>query len=176
VHLRARDYVPEVGRFTSPDPLPGVAGAVTAGNPYPYADNDPLNMIDPLGLRPLTASLLDGVAGYLTVDHAGEGSPYEEWQGVSIQTVDVTRTVRGPAWGTLLGPRHRAAVDVAAVSAVDSVTVEELGDALWVWLPGDVDDPDVDVLRQRRDLLHPVLPKGMDDWTYYVPLRIAALG
>jgi hypothetical protein len=35
----------------------------------------------------------------------------------------------------------------------------------------------LDLLRQLRDLLHPMLPKGVDDWTYYgLLLRIAALG
>ena len=54
VHLRARDYDPATGRFTSKDPLEGVPGEVLAANPYPYAANDPLNMIDPLGERPFT--------------------------------------------------------------------------------------------------------------------------
>lgn len=124
------------------------------------------------------ASLLEGVAGYLTVDHASDASPYEEWQGVSIQTVDVARTVRGPYWGTLLGPRHIAAVGgVNAVSAVGELTIEQVGEAIFVWLPGDVDDPDMDLLRRLRDLLRPVLPRGRDDMTYYgPPLRIAGLG
>ncbi|MCP4110574.1 MAG: hypothetical protein GY749_34470, partial [Desulfobacteraceae bacterium] len=52
VHLRARYMAPGLGRFTAPDPLPGVDGTPTVANPYHYADNDPLNKIDPLGLRP----------------------------------------------------------------------------------------------------------------------------
>jgi hypothetical protein len=123
------------------------------------------------------AALLEGVSGYLTVDHAGEASPYEEWQGVPIQTVDVTRTARGPYWGTLLGPQVRAAVDMEAIAALRDVIVQDVGEGTWVWLTGDADVPDVDLLRQLRDLLRPVLPEGMDDWTYYgLPLRIAALG
>jgi hypothetical protein len=38
--------------FTTPDPLDGVDGTTTIANPYHYADNDPLNKTDPLGLRP----------------------------------------------------------------------------------------------------------------------------
>lgn len=49
--LRARIYDPAVGRFTTRDPLDGVPGEVIAANPYPYADNDPVNKADPLGLR-----------------------------------------------------------------------------------------------------------------------------
>lgn len=53
VHLRARDYDASTGLFTTVDPLPGVVGEVTVANPYPYAANDPLNQVDPLGLTPL---------------------------------------------------------------------------------------------------------------------------
>jgi RHS repeat-associated protein len=52
VHLRNRDYDPATGTFLTPDPLDGVAGTTTETNPYHYADNDPLNKTDPLGLRP----------------------------------------------------------------------------------------------------------------------------
>jgi RHS repeat-associated protein len=51
-HLRARDYHPSTGRFTTPDPLDGLDGTPTVANPYHYADNDPLNKQDPTGLRP----------------------------------------------------------------------------------------------------------------------------
>lgn len=51
LHLRARDYDPATGSFTTVDPLPPVAGSPVQ-NPYNYAANDPLNKTDPLGLRP----------------------------------------------------------------------------------------------------------------------------
>lgn len=38
--------------FTTVDPLDGVDGTTTVSNPYHYANNDPLNQTDPLGLRP----------------------------------------------------------------------------------------------------------------------------
>lgn len=41
------------GRFTTEDPLEGVPGEVVLANPYHYANNDPLNQVDPLGLRPM---------------------------------------------------------------------------------------------------------------------------
>jgi RHS repeat-associated protein len=41
-----RDYDPEVGRYTTPDPA-GLGGGL---NPYAYVSNDPLTNIDPLGL------------------------------------------------------------------------------------------------------------------------------
>lgn len=60
VHLRAREYAPGTARFTTVDPLDGVAGEVTVANPYHYANNDPLNQVDPLGLRPVNDSDLRG--------------------------------------------------------------------------------------------------------------------
>lgn len=65
VHLRAREYAPGLGRFTTVDPLDGIAGEVTVANPYPYAANEPVNLIDPLGLRPLSdAELRRQIAVY----------------------------------------------------------------------------------------------------------------
>ena len=45
------------GTFTARDPLDGVNGTPVVANPYHYADNDPLNKTDPLGLRPCDKNL-----------------------------------------------------------------------------------------------------------------------
>ncbi len=52
IYLRARDYDPATGTFLTRDPLDGVDGTPTVANGYHYADNDPVNKTDPLGLRP----------------------------------------------------------------------------------------------------------------------------
>ncbi len=45
-YYRARYYDPKVGRFISEDPIQFDGG----GNFYSYVSNDPVNLIDPLGL------------------------------------------------------------------------------------------------------------------------------
>jgi RHS repeat-associated protein len=57
IYLRNRLYDPTTGTFLSPDPLDGVDGTPTVASAYHYADNDPLNKMDPLGLRPPTEEL-----------------------------------------------------------------------------------------------------------------------
>lgn len=51
IHLRNRDYDPTTGTFLTRDPLDGVNGTPDVANPYAYVSNDPLNHVDPLGLR-----------------------------------------------------------------------------------------------------------------------------
>ena len=55
--MRARFYVPELGRFLTPDPA-GLAGGLNA---YAYANNRPLEFTDPLGLWPQLADLERGL-------------------------------------------------------------------------------------------------------------------
>ncbi|MEY2423041.1 MAG: hypothetical protein QOI95_3108 [Acidimicrobiaceae bacterium] len=61
LHLNARDYDPVSGQFTSPDPLDGVDGTAAVANGYAYANNDPADQVDPLGLRATTDDQLGGV-------------------------------------------------------------------------------------------------------------------
>jgi RHS repeat-associated protein len=51
INLRARHYDPTTGTFQTRDPLDGIDGTTTVSNPYHYVDNDPLNKVDPTGLR-----------------------------------------------------------------------------------------------------------------------------
>jgi RHS repeat-associated protein len=51
VFLRNRYYDPQIGRFISSDPSLGKLINPQSFNPYAYAGNNPINFIDPLGLR-----------------------------------------------------------------------------------------------------------------------------
>jgi RHS repeat-associated protein len=55
IYLRARVYDAEIGRFITPDPLSQQTGGANPVHPYVYADNDPLNLADPLGTLPVTS-------------------------------------------------------------------------------------------------------------------------
>ena len=86
--LRHRAYDPATRTFLQPDPLPPVPGTAYAANPYHYAGNDPVNALDPLGLRPLTDNVvtrgLDSVGDWLgnnwkTSPAAPSSSPASRW-------------------------------------------------------------------------------------------------
>jgi len=51
---RARVLDPGTRSFLSPDPLEHLPGTPAAANPYHYAWNDPVGLLDPTGLRPLS--------------------------------------------------------------------------------------------------------------------------
>ena len=52
--MGARVYDPATRGFLTTDPLEAPAGAAWAANPYEYAGNNPLSMLDPTGLKPVT--------------------------------------------------------------------------------------------------------------------------
>jgi RHS repeat-associated protein len=49
-YAMARYYVNRLGRFNSPDPIPGSIADPQSWNRYTYVRNDPVNSTDPLGL------------------------------------------------------------------------------------------------------------------------------
>ncbi|MBO3089224.1 beta-1,3-glucanase family protein [Cellulomonas dongxiuzhuiae] len=63
--MTERAYDAATGRFTATDPLPPVPGLAATSTPYPYVNNDPLNLLDPLGLRSVSdGAFSDAVWGF----------------------------------------------------------------------------------------------------------------
>jgi len=54
IYLRNRYYDPDLGRFISKDPQFGNPFNPQSLNPYVYANNNPINYVDPLGLKSAT--------------------------------------------------------------------------------------------------------------------------
>jgi RHS repeat-associated protein len=76
-YLRARAYDSSLGRFLVPDPVVLLRGLSYVGNPYAYANNDPVNFTDPLGLYVapppglITAAAVNQVAAIRTATTGG---------------------------------------------------------------------------------------------------------
>lgn len=96
----ARDYDPEVGRWTSKDPIMFSGGI----NVYEYAASDPINLIDPTGLDPWSG---DAIVESLAM-HEGMLSP-----------ADVHRNSMARFWGGFLGLTTLATVgpSIAEIAA-----------------------------------------------------------
>jgi RHS repeat-associated protein len=82
LYLRARDYQATLGQFTTIDPLEGVIGATTVANPYHYTDNNPLNKVDPTGMR---ASLLGMVSDREALDAISNGTRIDKLSDNEVQ-------------------------------------------------------------------------------------------
>jgi RHS repeat-associated protein len=113
VWLRARAYDPATRAFLTPDPLEAVPGTAYAANPYHYAGNDPVNQLDPLGLRPVTDAELAG-------EHDSGGGLFSK---IGHGVLDVAGLVPGvgevadlanAAWYTAEGDYTMAALSAAA--------------------------------------------------------------
>ena len=113
VWLRARAYDPATRAFLTPDPLEAVLGTAFAANPYHYAGNDPVNQVDPLGLRPVTDAELAG-------EHDSGGGLFSK---IGHGVLDVAGLVPGvgevadlanAAWYTAEGDYTMAALSAAA--------------------------------------------------------------
>lgn len=97
LHLRARSYQPATGLFLTVDPLEATAGETTVANPYHYASNNPLNRVDPSGLRPGQSPFVGGDSA-LKCPKGQRGI-----QGVCVDVAALNGAAAGtrPAWNGL---------------------------------------------------------------------------
>jgi hypothetical protein len=70
----AGSHDPLPGMPWNPDPLDGVDGTTTVANPWHYADNNPLNKVDPLGLRPCDRSMRELSTSFVTLGLDGSST------------------------------------------------------------------------------------------------------
>ena len=73
--MGARGYDSLTASFLSVDPLAPVAGAAWGSNPYSFAGNNPINQVDPWGLRPATDADLQAYAQA----HQGALAAAKDW-------------------------------------------------------------------------------------------------
>jgi RHS repeat-associated protein len=106
--LRARSYQSATGLMSAPDPVIGRPGKTTLANAYHYADNNPLNRIDPTG-----RSTQDSVSG--TTPGTGAAVP---GQGSSTEC-EGTCFVAGPSRSELWLPAFSRFVGSGTTTAVD---------------------------------------------------------
>jgi RHS repeat-associated protein len=78
IDMRARMYDPQYARFISPDPLVGSLSNTQALNRYSYVSNNPVNLIDPLGLigEELAGNAVGSAAGASATGSIGGGIPF----------------------------------------------------------------------------------------------------
>jgi RHS repeat-associated protein len=69
----ARSYVNRLARFSSPDPLGGFIDNPQSLNRYPYALNNPINLVDPSGLSCITVNYIDPDTGEEVSQLADDG-------------------------------------------------------------------------------------------------------
>lgn len=110
--LGARVYDPSTHSLLSPDPLEPVLGAGWAGNPYSYAGNDPVNLSDPTGLRPLSDADLQAWNEAHTTGLTAAGS----WLANNWKYVAAGIVIGGLATA-FLGPVAGGAITGAVIGA-----------------------------------------------------------
>ncbi len=125
------------------------------------------------------AVVLEAVTGYITVDHAGEMSPYEI--SIALNPLEagrqLRRRLRGYYWGNFLSREH-----ILRLGGMERIRreapcylVEDLsegrGERAYLQLTPDLDNFSDGALRALKEYLHSLLPPG-EPRPYSLPLRV----
>lgn len=127
--LGARAYDPASRGFLSVDPLEAPVGAGWGSNPYSYAGNDPLHMVDPLGLAPVSDAELSAYADSLQSPLQHAMSSAGDWLKNNWEYVAVGAMVVGGAllMATPLGPTVGKGLIMGGVdAAIQKATTGEV--------------------------------------------------
>lgn len=138
VHLRARDYDPAIGRFTSRDTVLGDVMRPQSLNRYTYVENDPVNAIDPSGHTPRSGG--SGASRNLRPDFGGGTAgasatlilparcvvPGDLVNSIDVLSDGVSITLNPDCVGTLLDPSVSREVASRAISKWERATGQRL--------------------------------------------------
>ena len=80
--MGARVYDPVVGGFLAPDPLEPVTGAGWAGASCAFAGNDPVNLVDPTGLQPITVEQMKQYFDYVKSGQIRRDALNQFWEDI----------------------------------------------------------------------------------------------
>jgi RHS repeat-associated protein len=131
--LRHRVYQPGSRAFLQPDPLPHVPGTPCAANPYHYAANNPVGLVDPLGLRPVTDQQLRDIRDSMGRDIFEKGADWavDNWEYIAAGAMIVGGValmctgVGGPA-GVALMAGSSGLISAGASAGIQKLTTGEV--------------------------------------------------
>ena len=131
LHLRARQYNPTVGRFTTVDPVQPGAPGTTGYNLYTYAANNPTTFTDPSGQAVLAehAALIGDQADATEVFASGVGNCANASFSRATAGLEGFDIGEDPGQAVLRDCRN-GAIDAAATGAVFSAGGRIVGEGL----------------------------------------------
>lgn len=122
--FRARTYSPQLGRFTSPDPISFLGGV----NTYAYVANDPTAQNDPFGLFPGAGLVGDAVGGIVDLGRDTVGVVSDAGRAVGSAAAATGRAVGSAAVATGRAVGNATVATGRAIGSAASATGNFIGD------------------------------------------------